>query len=477
MSIDRDSKIDDLVTRYPYLLDELQAVNPHFEKLRNPVMRKTMGKIATVSMAAQIAGMDADELAARLERAVAAREGMDAGSKQEILKGLIRELHEGAGVEAVKQRFKELVGGVDAGEIAAMEQALMDEGLPPEEIQRLCDVHVEVFKDSLEARDKPDVLPGHPIHFYMEENRVLEDVLAGLSLLVGRMGHPPSEERLASVKDDLLAALYEASGVRIHYERKENQLFPVLESHHFTGPSKVMWAIHDDIRADLKSALEKIEGGDAAGAAETVRRATQAMRDMIYKEEHILFPAAVEMISDGEWARMAEGDRAIGYAFGVGGAPGLHAEEPVIVPEREPLTDTGAFLRLSTGILTTAQVDLMLKHLPVDLTLVDEHDRVAYYSEGPHRIFPRSPAIIGREVRNCHPPKSVHVVNRILDAFKAGDKNEASFWISLGPKFVLIRYFAVRDGDGTYRGCLEVSQEISEIRELKGQNRLLDWEE
>jgi hypothetical protein len=138
--------------------------------------------------------------------------------------------------------------------------------------------------------------------------------------------------------------------------------------------------------------------------------------------------------------------------------------------------DVAGALGLSTGQMTLEQINLMLTHLPVDLTFVDEDDRVAYYSEGPERIFPRSPAIIGREVRNCHPPKSVHIVNKILDAFKSGARGTAEFWIELGGRFIYIRYFAVRDSNGYYRGTLEVSQDLTEIRKLEGQQRLLDWD-
>jgi DUF438 domain-containing protein len=186
------------------------------------------------------------------------------------------------------------------------------------------------------------------------------------------------------------------------------------------------------------------------------------------------------MLTDSEWVKVKEGEPDIGFAWVTPdeGWPDeilKEAEAPAPEPE-EVLQDVAGALGLDTGRMTLEQINLMLTHLPVDLTFVDENDRVAYYSEGPERIFPRSPAIIGREVRNCHPPKSVHMVNKILDAFKSGARNSAAFWIELGGKFIYIRYFPVRDTDGHYRGCLEVSQDLTEIRKLEGQNRLLDWE-
>jgi DUF438 domain-containing protein len=133
-------------------------------------------------------------------------------------------------------------------------------------------------------------------------------------------------------------------------------------------------------------------------------------------------------------------------------------------------------LALETGAMSPELIDLVLKHLPFDMSVVDENDIVVYYSDTPDRIFSRSPAVIGRKVQNCHPPASVHVVAKILEAFKSGKKDSAQFWIQMHGKFILIRYLAVRDQTGAYRGCLEVSQDVTSIRKLEGQKRLLDWE-
>jgi uncharacterized protein len=134
----------------------------------------------------------------------------------------------------------------------------------------------------------------------------------------------------------------------------------------------------------------------------------------------------------------------------------------------------GEPLSLSTGCLAPEELDLILTHLPVDLSFVDAEDTVRYYSETPARIFKRTPAVIGRKVQNCHPAKSVHSVEDILKSFKSGAGDTAEFWIELGGRFIHIRYFAVRDKAGTYRGCLEVSQDVTGIRALRGRKRLLD---
>jgi hypothetical protein len=299
-------------------------------------------------------------------------------------------------------------------------------------------------------------------------------------MLIGLLGHPPNPEAFAEHSQALGTFIEQLSKIDIHYTRKENQLFPMLEAHHFTGPSQVMWSIHDDIRAHMKQTREAFAKNDPAQTVSSLKEAIQAVRDMIYKEEHILFPTSLDMLTDSEWVKVKKGEADIGFAWvepEKGWPEEIIAEAAEAVPEPEEiLQDVAAALGLDTGRMTLEQINLVLTHLPVDLTFVDENDRVAYYSEGSERIFPRSPAIIGREVRNCHPPKSVHVVNKILDAFKSGARDTADFWIELGAKFIYIRYFAVRDKNGYYRGTLEVSQDLTEIRKLEGQQRLLDWE-
>jgi len=498
MELNAKTKIDHLLERHPFLLEYLITLSPKFEHLKNPIMRKTVGKVATLEKAAAIGGLDLDNLIRAL-RAEIDRDsdrksvsGKPPGSgsqgedrtppttRQQILKGIIKDLHNGGDMEVLKQRFKDLVQGVEAPEIAKMEQELINEGLPVEEIKRLCDVHVEIFKEALEEQERPQPPAGHPIHTFMKENRASEDIMSETSILIGRLGQPPGADAFKEHRRALGALMDRLSEINIHYTRKENQLFPMLEAHHFTGPSQVMWSIHDDIRAHLKKAREAFNQNKPLQTVEALKEAIQAIRDMIYKEEHILYPTSLDMLSDSEWIKVQQGETDIGFAWVVPdkGWPEEIIEVPTgaTVEPVQVLKDVAGALGLETGRMTLEQINLMLTHLPVDLTFVDENDRVAYYSEGAERIFPRSPAIIGREVRNCHPPKSVHIVNKILDAFKSGSRDTAEFWIELGEKFIYIRYFAVRDANGYYRGTLEVSQDLTKIRKLEGQQRLLDWD-
>ncbi len=413
--------------------------------------------------------------------------------RQEMLKQLIRRLHDGASVDEVKADFAQLVQSVGAGEIAEMEQALINEGLPESEVKRLCDVHVTVFKESLDQQPAPEDLPGHPVHTFRAENAAAEKTLDKLHDTLEELQLRPGMDGLRTAQKEL----HDLRQFEKHYIRKENILFPYLEQHGFSGPSKVMWAIHDDIRDGWKKLGELLNtrpasmsefGAQADAAFQSVNT---AMRDMFYKEEHILFPAALERLSDEEWAAIRAQEDEVGFYHVQPGSdwPPTALAEKVKgrrAPQSEyahPLeagahsaTPPAGRIPLDVGELTAEQIDLLLTHLPVDVTFVDENDEVRYYSGTNERIFPRSPAIIGRKVQNCHPPASVHRVQEILDAFRAGTRDHAEFWIQMQGRFIHITYHAMRDATGSYRGTLEVTQDIGPLRKLEGEKRLLDQE-
>ncbi|MDZ7337432.1 MAG: DUF438 domain-containing protein [candidate division KSB1 bacterium] len=479
MHLSGATRVGELLKQYPFLLDFLSARWEKFTLLRNPLLRRTVGQVATLAQAAALGGIELDlllgELASEIRRVTGEEVVVEssaatpvvvseAGERLEMLKAIIRDLHEDRDVETARQRFQALIKDVDASEIAAMEQRLIEEGMPAEEVRRLCDVHVAVFKEALERHELPGVPPGHPVHTFMQENRAMEELLERMRGLTGGGEVAKSLPTLRSLLDEL-------AKVDLHYLRKENQLFPLLEKHGVSGPSQVMWAIHDDIRAALKSAAQRLGAGQTQEGVATLERALQEISDMIYKEEHVLFPLALEMLTPEEWARVKAGEEEIGFAWITPPPPWTpRAAEPAVA-ESPPAQS----FSLDTGNLTPEQVNLILTHLPLDISFVNEHDEVVYYSAGKERIFPRSPGVIGRKVQKCHPPKSVHIVQQILDEFRSGKKDMAEFWITMNGKFIHIRYFAIRDTAGVYRGCLEVTQDVTQIRALQGEKRLLDW--
>lgn len=402
------------------------------------------------------------------------------------LKAVIDRLAAGASPSEVKKEFHELIKGADAAEVAAMEQSLIEGGMPVEEVQRLCEVHADVFKAGLERGRKVERMPGHPVHTYLAENKEARKKARALSLAA--WAGPAAVKKAAE----------ELKPIITHYERKENQLFPFLERSGFTGPSKVMWGKHDEIRAAFKALEAALASGEAGAARAGARDLARRVRTMIFMEEKILFPNALKRLSDADWAAVRRGEEAIGFAWvkpgaewdpalaargGATPAGGMYANlnaaiaaagagAPASAPEA---VGPATVVPLSVGGLPLDYLDRIMKALPFDISFVDADDRVMYYSDSPHRVFPRSPGIIGREVQNCHPPKSVATVERILDAFRKKEKDKADFWIQMGPKFVYISYKPIYDDAGTYLGTLEMSMDATELRGLEGQRRLLDW--
>ncbi|NMC70153.1 MAG: DUF438 domain-containing protein [Myxococcales bacterium] len=485
MKLSGDTKVHELLTTHPFLEDFLASRSPRFEMLRNRMARATIGRVATLRTAAGIAGIDLGELLRDLAAEIQRRTGqapelegdVEGGrttreQRIEVLKQIVRHLHDGGDLAAARARFAEALGDVEASEIAAMEEELIRGGLPVAEVQRLCDVHVGTFRQALDEHPTLDAPPGHPIHTYLEDNRILTRLADELAAAARALGSGERTQESLTAAGRVLDAL---QGIENHYRRKENQLFPILERHGVTGPSQVMWGVHDQIRAALKRVRDAVERRDAETFAAGAAALARDIVEMIYKEEKILFPLALQTLTEAEWIEVRRGEDELGYELARPAAdwPAGRAEGS----GGGGTSRAGEGLRgLMTGEITLEQLNLILAHLPVDLSFVDEHDEVRFYSEGPNRIFPRSPAVIGRKVQNCHPPKSVHVVQRILEAFRAGQRDVAEFWIQLQGKFIHIRYFAVRDQAGAYRGCLEVSQDVTRIRKLSGEQRLLDWQ-
>ena len=392
--------------------------------------------------------------------------------RKEALKEVIKRLHAGETVEELKSEFGHAIAGATAGDIADAERALISEGVSVGEIQRLCDLHVAVFRDSLDEEPAPESLPGHPVFTFRMENEVTMRLLEAMddTLIDWQDGDTGQLTALRNQAENLKA-------IEKHYSRKENLLFPYLEKKNFEGPSQVMWGVDNEIRTQIKSFTEFINSPqpDVEEALSQFVDLSQNIQEMIYKEEKILFPEALNRLTEKEWGEIRKQEDEIGYFNVTPRDSWQPAEEKE--PEQESAVremDSEGLISLSTGALTQKQIDLMLTHLPVDVTFVDEFDRVRYFSQGKERIFDRSPSIIGREVTKCHPPQSVDKVLRILEDFRYKNRDIAEFWIQMGGQFIHIRYFALRDAEGNYKGCIEVSQNVTHIRALEGEKRLLD---
>ncbi|MCR8980849.1 DUF438 domain-containing protein [Brevibacillus laterosporus] len=399
------------------------------------------------------------------------QENMNTFERQAILKQIIKNLHQGKSVEDVKAQFEDAVGNITVAEISQLEQALMEEeGIPVEEVQRLCSVHAAIFKGSIEEihrSEKPEDKSGHPIHTFKLENKEI-DILVNFELKqhYDHFEKEDSEENVYTLIGDLNLLL----DIDKHYSRKENLLFPYLEKYGIYGPTKVMWGVDDGIRSAIKDVKQKLTNysGDKKEALDGIAFVISEVNEMIFKEENILFPMALQTLTEDEWVKIAHESDEIGYC--------LTGPDGVWKPERKAITKQSiseGFIHLETGILSIKQLELMMNHLPVDITFIDKDDIVRYYSHGKERIFARTKAVIGRTVQNCHPPKSVHIVEKLLEDFKSGNKDCEDFWIKFQDKYVYIRYFAIRSQDGEYMGTLEFTQNINPIQEIQGEKRIL----
>jgi len=437
------------------------------------------------------------------------------------LKEVIRGLHDGQPPGVVKARLASLVRECDASEIAAMEQELIAEGVPARQIMGMCDLHAEVVRDVLVERAGTTLLPGHPVDTFRRENEALGEQVGLLRTAMAALGS--GEPASAVDPAQLLECRRLFSGVmdvEKHYQRKEHLLFSCLERHGIDGPSTVMWAKHDETRDLLKklgAALAE-EGGSVGEwrliATSVAEPALAAIEGMIFKEERILLPMALQSLTETEWGEIFTQSPQFGYCLvdpREGYEPPVPASDVPAAASAEaarsgaafapfaaggrtrPLPMAGAavprsrgpalpeavgrgLVVLPTGALSLDQLKAVFSTLPVDVTFVDAEDRVRFFSEGPDRVFARPKAILGRLVQHCHPPGSVDVVNRILDDFRAGRRDLAEFWIDFKGRFVHIRYFALRNERRNYLGTLEVTQDLTHERALEGERRLLQYD-
>ena len=394
--------------------------------------------------------------------------------RQNAIKEILKQLHEGKSVDAVKSQFENAFQGVSASEISAAEAALIADGLPVDEVQRLCDVHAAVFKGSIEEIHQPSdpkLIPGHPLNILFLENRKIEEIM------YESIRPFLDSNQIKDKKNELLEGLKLLSGVSNHYKKKENLFFPYMEKYGITAPPKVMWGVDDEIREQMKEAtkLAADDKTEITGLIEFIDEMMTKVSEMIFKEENIMIPMLLEHLKEEDWNTISEGMPEIGYIIDEVPAWKGYSIMDRTMQENEVTSEIQkeGIVKIPSGEFRLEELTAMLNTLPMDITFVDKNDEVRYFSEGKERAFPRTRSIIGRNVSNCHPPASVHIVEKIVYDFKQGKKDHEDFWIKMGEKYILIRYFAVRSEAGEYLGVLEVTQDIKPIQEITGEKRLM----
>ncbi len=386
--------------------------------------------------------------------------------RQEALKELIKQLHDGKDVDQVKVLFEQQFGSVTTEEIVALEQGLIDDGMSVKEIEKLCDIHAAVMGTDVHSIHQGNTLTeGHPLKVLVDENTQIETLI---NEEIRPYITPLSNHHVMMLR----IGFYRLKAIDKHYKRKEHLFFPYLENKGILTPPQVMWGVDDTIRAQLKATVEYLDQPiqDAEKVIQQIQSTLTDIEEMIFKENNILVPLLSEQLNLLNFIDIAEASDEIGYFLE---AP----EQKFLVQsptEKKAVVDTDDTIQFGTGKLKAHVLESLLNTLPIDITFVDENDRVQYFSHGKDRIFERPKTVIGRHVHQCHPPSSVATVETIIDRFKSGEKDEESFWIQMRGRFVHIRYLAVRTQNGAYLGTLEMTQDIAPLRALESEKRLLE---
>ncbi len=390
--------------------------------------------------------------------------------KEERIKKLV-ELFESVirgdlNAELVKD-YQEVIDKASPDEVIAVVDRLIHLKMPMNDLKKGINKALNLLNKSLQDFPYIPPSPNSFAGYLIQNNHQLDIRLKAIRPLLKSINLDPENKAL---RNEIKEKFADLAKMDLHYLIKENVFFPLIEKY---LPDyrclQVMWSFHDDIRTTIKSVIGLLDEPNFE-----LKKFNRLSGDIFFnmyaikfREERILFPIAMDLIPEKELDALLIESIEIGFPYI---QPEIHTVQEIV---KDP--DFSGEVDLKTGFLTAEQIRLIFNHLPVDITYVDENDKVKFYSTPKKRIFTRTNSVIGRDVKNCHPSESVHVVEQIIASFRSGEKDKASFWIQLKGEFVLIQYFAVRDKSGNYKGVVEVSQEITEIRNIEGERRLLDW--
>ncbi|WP_282014554.1 DUF438 domain-containing protein [Marinifilum flexuosum] len=381
------------------------------------------------------------------------------------------------------ESHQEAIDHLCPNDIIQVVHKLVEEDLPMDDLKIGINKSLNVFHNLIIAHEKPKVDSNHFLGILMQENRALEKRLGEIKPLVKSFNKAETEDDLKKDLGEIHSRIEEFAEFEKHYSRKENIFFPYFENQYPEYKCLgVMWSIHDDIRRLRKELLQALatEQADLKLINKLIGDLFFLKYTIIFREEFLLFPVALNAVSSDLWDEMNQQSLEVGFSF---------ITSPVFTADQKSKKSKSfsfegkeldakqlgnTLLNFDTGLMTLDQAMMLLNHLPVDITMIDENDRVRFFSNPKDRFFNRSKAIIGRTVQNCHPPESVHIVDELLKAFKSGAKDSEPFWIQMQDRFILIQYFALRDDEGNYKGCIEVSQDLTDLKNLEGEKRLME---
>jgi len=403
----------------------------------------------------------------------------NASQRKDKLRSLLLKLHAGENVDSIRKQLIEALTDIPYNEVVEVEQEMIDGNLlTEEEILEFCDLHTAILDGSIDLSGAKGIPAGHPIDTFKKENIALNDEVEKARNLI-ETAKSLTNDKLPGFVLQLRTIFNALSDIDKHYKRKEYLLFPYLEKHLITGPPTVMWGKHDELRVFLNDSIRDLETSISTVNQlqsiinKNLNRTLELIDGMIMKEEEILFPMAMDTLTQEEWYKIYSETMEFGFCLI---DPEDEWKPAGLIVEKQQYVESGA-IQLSSGSFDIKQLEALFLHIPIDITFVDADDKVAFFSHSPNRVFERNRSIIGRDVRMCHPPGSVHIVEQIIDDFKSGKENKAVFWMSnfMG-RFIYIEYSAVRDKENNYLGVVEVTQDITQMRKLEGDQRLLSYE-
>jgi len=418
---------------------------------------------------------------------------LNLNEKKEVIKKILRELHSGVSLEVLKERFKEVLKGISPMEIPLIEQELVKEGVPIQEIIKLCDLHVALFRDFLVSRELEEVPRGHPLNLLLMENEYLLKKAEALNIYALSLSRATTEDEKKALTNHIRELINDLRKIRAHYRKIQMLIFPYMEKRGISAVPRVLWAREDEIIVKLRSIVKLLESNDYVEISKKALEIANGVSEIIFRENKILFPAVWVLLSEGEWAAINDEANKIGWLVNVD-AKWTPVEKPVmpyevkgvvdeekleklpqemkiialsggVKPDEYELIRSGD-LDLETGFVNLDELKSLFQSLPLELTFADANDRVRFFSESKiHKGFVRSKTILGRRVEYCHPPRLEAFIKKVLNELKIGSKNYEVFWTKMGDRIIRVMVVALRNDEGKYLGVLEIVEDLTEIVE------------
>lgn len=412
--------------------------------------------------------------------------------KKEVVKEILRELHKGVSLDVLKEKFSDVLKTISPMEIPLIEQELVKEGVPINEILRLCDLHVALFRDFLISRELSNVPKGHPIDSLLKENEYLLKVAESLNVYAMALAKAANDYERKSLYESIKDVLNDLRKIRMHYRKIQMLIFPYLERRGISVVPRVLWAREDEVIVKMRSLFRFMDSMGYQDFSKRIIELVNAINEIIFRENRILFPAVLALFSDGEWAAFMNEANRIGWIVKSDvewtsrekpimpyEVKGVITEEQLdklpqemkvmalsgVVSDEYELVRSGD-LNVDTGFLNINEIKGIFKSLPLELTFADENDRVRFFVESKmHKGFVRTKTILGRRVEYCHPPRLEAFIRKVLDEIKSGVKDHEVFWTRSGDRILRVMVVAVRDDDGRYLGALEIVEDLTEVLE------------